>query len=213
MWEVWQCSLQRNSMGIRARGSSDGKESSRNVGDPVLIPGLGRSPGEGNSYPLPYSFLENSMDRGAWWIIVHGVTKSQAWLSDYHTHAHTHTHTHVHTDLKGTSQVVLGVKNPPAKAGDIRTVGLIPGSGRSGGGHGNPPQLSCLENPMERGAWWAMAHRVLKSWKWLNHLSMHSLTLKVIQSILGDWNMHIKKIIYSYFNEIWNISYLIFSVH
>ena len=49
-------------MGIRARGSSDGKESSRNVGDPVLIPGLGRSPGEGNGYPLPYSFLENSMD-------------------------------------------------------------------------------------------------------------------------------------------------------
>ena len=98
-------------------------------------------------------------------------------------HTHTHTHTHVHTDLKGTSQVVLGVKNPPANAGDIRTVGLIPGSGRFGGGHGNPPQLSCLENPMERGAWWAMAHRVLKSWKGLNHLSMHSLTLKIIQSI------------------------------
>ena len=49
-------------MGIRARGSSDGKESSRNVGDPVLILELGRSPGEGNGYPLPYSFLENSMD-------------------------------------------------------------------------------------------------------------------------------------------------------
>ena len=46
-------------MGVRARGSSDGKESSRNVGDPVLIPGLGRSPGEGNSYPLQDSGLEN----------------------------------------------------------------------------------------------------------------------------------------------------------
>ena len=48
------------------------------------------------------------------------------------------------------------VKNLPAKAGDIRDMGSIPGSGRSpGGGHGNPLQYSCLENPMDRGAWWA----------------------------------------------------------
>ena len=48
------------------------------------------------------------------------------------------------------------VKNPPANAGDVRDSGLIPGSGRSpGGGHGNPLQYSCLENPMERGARWA----------------------------------------------------------
>ena len=53
------------------------------------------------------------------------------------------------------------VKNSPANAGDVRDAGLIPGSGRSpGGGHGNPLQYSCLENPMDRGAWWAMAHRV-----------------------------------------------------
>ena len=45
---------------------SDGKESACNVGDLGLIPGLGRSPGEGNGYPLQYSGLENSMDRGAW---------------------------------------------------------------------------------------------------------------------------------------------------
>ena len=63
-------------MGIRARGSSDGKESDSNVGDPVLIPGLGRSLGEGNGYPLPYSFLENSMDRGAGWVAVLGIVKS-----------------------------------------------------------------------------------------------------------------------------------------
>ena len=56
------------------------------------------------------------------------------------------------------------VKNPPANAGDIRDVGLIPGLGRSpGGGHGNPLQYSCLKNPMDRGGWWAMAHRVAKS--------------------------------------------------
>ena len=56
---------------------SDGKESVYNAGDPSLIPGLGRSPGEGNGNPLQYSCLEDSMDRGAWWAIVHGVTKSQ----------------------------------------------------------------------------------------------------------------------------------------
>ena len=56
----------------------------------------------------------------------------------------------------GASQVVLMVKNPPANAGDIRAVGSIPGSGRSpGGGHGYPLQYSCLEDLMERGAWWA----------------------------------------------------------
>ena len=50
--------------------------------------------------------------------------------------------------------VVLVVKNPPANAGDIRDAGLIPGLGRSpGGGNGNPLQYSCLENPMDRGAW------------------------------------------------------------
>ena len=46
------------------------------IRDAGLIPGLGRSPGEGNSNPLQYSFLENSMDRGAWWVTVHGVIKS-----------------------------------------------------------------------------------------------------------------------------------------
>ena len=45
---------------------SDGKESACSVGDPSLIPGLGRSPGEGNSYPLQYSCLEKSVDRGLW---------------------------------------------------------------------------------------------------------------------------------------------------
>ena len=56
------------------------------------------------------------------------------------------------------------VKKPPTNAGDARDVGLIPGSGRFGGGHGNPLQYSCLENPMDRGAWWATVNRVTKSW-------------------------------------------------
>ena len=51
----------------RVMYGSNGKESVRNVGDQSSIPGLGRSPGEGKGYPLQYSCLENSMDRGAWW--------------------------------------------------------------------------------------------------------------------------------------------------
>ena len=63
--------------------SSVGKESTSNVGDLDLIPGLGRSPGEGNGYPIQYSGLENSMD-----CIVHGVAKSWTWLRDFHFHFH-----------------------------------------------------------------------------------------------------------------------------
>ena len=64
------------------------------------------------------------------------------------------------------SQAVLVVKNPPTNAGDIRNMGLIPGSGRSPGGrHGNPLQYSCLENPRDRGAWQATFHRIAKSQK------------------------------------------------
>ena len=63
-------------------GGLRGKESASNVRDPGLISGLGRSLGEGNGYPLQYSFLENLMDRGAWQVIVHEVTKSWARLSD-----------------------------------------------------------------------------------------------------------------------------------
>ena len=58
-------------------GGSAGKESSCNAGDLGSIPGLGRSPGEGNGYPLQDSCLKNSMGRGAWQTAVHGVAKSQ----------------------------------------------------------------------------------------------------------------------------------------
>ena len=76
-------------MGVQRKGNiclllvgkycgSAGKEAPCNMGDLGSVPGLGRSPGEGNSYPLQYSDLENSMDR-----IVHGVTKSQTQLNDF----------------------------------------------------------------------------------------------------------------------------------
>ena len=62
--------------------SSVSKEFACNAGDPVSIPGLGISPGEGNGNPLQYSCLENPMDRGAWQVTVHGVAKSRTQLSD-----------------------------------------------------------------------------------------------------------------------------------
>ena len=66
-------------------GSTVVKNQSANAGgatDVGLMPGSGRSPGEGNGNPLQYSCLENPMDRGAWWATVHGVAKSQTRLSD-----------------------------------------------------------------------------------------------------------------------------------
>ena len=63
-------------------GGSGGKESACIAGDPGLIPGSGRSPGEGNGNTLQYSCLENSTDRGAWWAIVCGVAKTRMQLSD-----------------------------------------------------------------------------------------------------------------------------------
>ena len=73
-------------------GGSDGKASAYNVGDPGLIPGLGRSPGEGNGNPLQYSCLGVPMDRGAWWATVCGLAKNQARLRDWTTKGRSHTH-------------------------------------------------------------------------------------------------------------------------
>ena len=63
----------------------------------------------------------------------------------------------------------------PSDAGDARGASLIPGAGRSPGeGNGNPFQYSCLENPRDRGAWWAAVHRVTKSRTWLKQISRHA---------------------------------------
>ena len=67
-------------------GDSEVKASASNVGDLGLIPGSGRSPGEGNGNPLQYSCLENPMDGEAWSAIVHGVAKSRTRLSDFTIH-------------------------------------------------------------------------------------------------------------------------------
>ena len=87
------------------------------------IPGLRRSPGEGKVYPLQYSSLENSLD-----CVVHGVTKSQTRLSDFHFHL-----------LPELSQAALVGKNPPANAGATGEEDFIPGLGKSPGEeNGNP---------------------------------------------------------------------------
>ena len=67
-------------------GGSDDKESACSIGNQGSIPGLWRSPGEGDGYPLQYSCLENPLDRGTWQPTVRGATKSQTQLSNYHFH-------------------------------------------------------------------------------------------------------------------------------
>ena len=68
------------------------------------------------------------------------------------------------------------VKNPPADAADVRDLGSIPGSERSPGGrNGSPLQYSCLENPMDRGAWWTTVHGVAKNWRLLSDLTLTSV--------------------------------------
>ena len=112
-------------------GGLEVKASVCNAGDPGLIPGLGRSPGEGNGNPLQYSRLENSMEGGAWWAIVHGVAKSQIRLSDF---------------TLGFPDSSAG-KESTCNAGDL---GSIPELGRSPReGKGYPLQYSGLENSMD----------------------------------------------------------------
>ena len=118
--EYCSCPIPRP-MRIVESGGSDGKEATCNAGDP----GSGRSPGEGNGYPLHYSCLENPKDRGAWRAIVHGVSESET--------------------TKRLSGASLGTHGQEL-ACDAEDLGSIPGSGRSPGeGHGNPPQYSCLD--------------------------------------------------------------------
>ena len=78
----------------------------------------------------------------------------------------------------GAAQVVLVVKNLPANARGVRDTGSIPGSGRlSGGGHGNSLQYPCLENPLDRGAWWATVCRVTQSQTRLKWLGTHTVSV------------------------------------
>ena len=125
------------------------------AGDTGLIPGSGRSPGGGHGNPLLYSCLENPMDRGAWWAMVHRVAKS--WTCE-------HTDTHLHNPGKSLFIKIFSIpggsdgKESACNVGDL---GSIPGLGRSPGeGNSYPLQYSGLENSMDRGAWQAIVQGV-----------------------------------------------------
>jgi len=82
-----------------------------NAGDVGSMSGLRRSPGRGHGNPLQYSCLENAMDKGTWWVIVHGFEKSQTRLTEHvcaRTHMHTCTHTHAHTHTHARTHTILG---------------------------------------------------------------------------------------------------------
>ena len=88
------------------------------------------------------------------------------------------------------SHIALVVKNPPANAGDIKDAGSIPGLGRSpGGGHDNPLQYSCLQNPIDRGTWRVTVHMVTKSQTWWKRLSMHAWLLWTLLCARQFWRM------------------------
>ena len=122
------------------------------------------------------------MVRGAWRPLVHGAAKSWTRLSDEAQHS---------IYIYRVSQVAKW-KEFPCSAWDL---GSIPGSGRSpGGGHGNPLQYSCQENPLDRGAWRATVHRVAKPWIWLKWLSSSKLLLrKCLHWFLTTITRHITK--------------------
>ena len=123
------------------------------IRDAGLIPGAGRPTGEGNGNPLQYSFLENSMDRGAWQASPQGQKASARPEVTEHRRLRAS-----QGAQEFTSQVV---KSPPANLGDPRDGGSMSGSRRSPeGGNGNPLQYSCLEDPRDGGAWWAAVYGV-----------------------------------------------------
>ena len=117
------------------------------------------------------------MDTEAWRAAIHGVAKSRTWLSEW---------TELNwKSLTETSQVAIVVKNLPAKAGDTK------------GGNGNPLQYACLENSMDKGAWWATAHEVARSlfkFSYLRSLVCHtycsinsSVSIEYLLKLHGLW--------------------------
>ena len=137
------------------------KESACNAeasGGTSSIPSSGKSPGAGHGNPLQYSYLKNPMDRGAWWATIHDATKSGTLLKQLSTDAHKYYHL-LYLN-QGFPHSSVSKESACSAGGDP---GSIPGLGRSSGeGNGNPFQYSCLENPMDRGAWRATVHGVAR---------------------------------------------------
>ena len=104
--------------------------------------------GEGNGNPFQCSCLGNPRDGRAWWTAIYGVTQSWAWLKW----------------LSSSSSSSSSSSDSKASTCNARDLGSVPGWGRSlGEWNGNPLQYSCLENPVDRGAWWLTVHGVAKS--------------------------------------------------
>ena len=133
-----------------------------NEGDIGSIPGLGRSSGEGNGNLLQYSCLENPMDRGAWWATVHGATRVEHDLVTKPNHKFPNGLPWWLGGKESTCQCRRHGFNP--------WVGKIPWRRNS-----NPLQYSCLEYPMDRGAWPATVHGVTKSQTQLRDFSLNIL--------------------------------------
>ena len=125
--------------------------------------------GEGNGTSLQYSCLENPMDRGAWWAAVHGVARSRTRLSDF-----TFTfHFHASEKEIATHSSVLAWRIPgTGEPGGLPSMGShrvghdwsdLAAMALDGESNGTPLQYSCLENHIDRGAWWAAVHGVAKS--------------------------------------------------
>ena len=153
---IWYICLSR--MGFPC--SLVGKESACSAGDPGLMPGLGRSPGEGNGNPLQYPCLEKLTDRGAWWAAVRGsqrVGHNQA--------INPNSYLEYIRGFIGSSadkkKIHLQCRRPQLHS----WVRKIPGEG-----DGYPLQCSCLENSTDRRAWWAAVHGVTKRWTELSNL-------------------------------------------
>ena len=167
------------------------------------ILGSGRSPGRGNGNPLQYSCLKNPMDRGAWWAMVHGLKSVGHNWARTQLVIQLNADTEIHFEgevplLSNTSIKSHSVGPTPCDPMNYTVHGILQtrilewvdfsfsrGSNPQGRRNSslesnpgeeilNPLQDSCLGHPMDRGAWWAIGHRVAKSWTQLKWPSMHA---------------------------------------
>ena len=137
----------------------------------ILLTQTSTISGEGNGTPVQYSCLENPMDGGAWKAAVHGVTEGRTWLSNFTFTIHFHA---LEKEMATHSSVLAWRIPGTGEPGGLRSMGshrvghdwsdLAVAVQSHGEGNGTPLQYSCLENPMDRGAWWAAVHGVAKSW-------------------------------------------------
>ena len=117
------------------------------------------------------------------------ISKSSQWSNEIDIYEGTETQRGQVTclGLPRDPQVALVIKNLSASPGDLRDMGSIPGLGRfPEGGHDNPLEYSCLENPMDRGAWQAIVHSIKKSLTWLKWISRHRAAQLICKSAWND---------------------------